>query len=233
MVLGVGAAVGELAPWRERREARNAPGDRLQPLSAPLARRDCGQERLRIRVQRPLEERDDVGLLDGTAGVHDHDPVADLRDDAEVVRDEENGRAVLSRSSRRSSIICASSVTSSADVASSAMRSAGSSMSAIAIMIRCRIPLRTGAGSRRAAPGVGDADLLEHRDRAPRIARRSPASRRCARRTSIIWVPIVKVGFRLESGSWKIIASSLPRRRRSCSAVEAEHVLAHRRCGRR
>ena len=91
-------------------------------------------------MQRPLEEREDVRLLDGAARVHDDDPVAHLRDDAEVVGDEEDGRAALVAQPRRSSRICASSVTSSADVASSAMRSAGSSISAIAIMIRCRIP---------------------------------------------------------------------------------------------
>ena len=46
-------------------------------------------------MQRPLVERVDVRFLDGTARVHDHDPVAHLRDDAEVVRDEEDRRAAL------------------------------------------------------------------------------------------------------------------------------------------
>ncbi len=46
-------------------------------------------------MERVAEERDDVGLLDDLAGVHDGHPVAHLGHDTEVVRDEDDGRAGL------------------------------------------------------------------------------------------------------------------------------------------
>ena len=42
---------------------------------------------------RAREQIVDVGLLDHPAGVHHDDPVGVLRDDAQVVRDEQDGRA--------------------------------------------------------------------------------------------------------------------------------------------
>ena len=41
---------------------------------------------------------------------------------------------------------------------------------------------------------------------------------KCVRRVSTIWKPMVKTGFSAVIGSWKIIAISLPRMRRSLCA---------------
>ena len=64
-------------------------------------------------------------LLDHLAGVHHGDLVGQLRDQGQVVGDEEDGQVLLSRSSWSSSTIWAWMVTSSAVVGSSAMSRRG------------------------------------------------------------------------------------------------------------
>ena len=89
----------------------------------------------------------DGRFLDDRPGVHHAHAVGDLGDDAEVVRDEQDGK--LSRDRRSSSIsssICAWIVTSSAVVGSSAISSSGSHARAIAIITRCRIPPESWCG---------------------------------------------------------------------------------------
>ena len=83
----------------------------------------------------------------------------------------------LSRCSSRSrSKICACTVTSSAVVGSSAIRMSGRQASAIAIITRWRMPPESWCGySSTRRSGAGNADLLQHLDRArPRRRRVEP-----------------------------------------------------------
>ena len=63
--------------------------------TAAVDRRHGGEQRLGVRVVRPVE--DDVGRAEllQPAEVEDRDPVRDVADDSEVVRDEEVGDALL------------------------------------------------------------------------------------------------------------------------------------------
>src|ERR1700722_1418857 len=54
------------------------------------------EESSRVRVQRLLDQLSDLALLDDRTGVHGDGPVADVRDDAPVVGDEENRHPLLS-----------------------------------------------------------------------------------------------------------------------------------------
>src|ERR1700736_2606847 len=56
---------------------------------------DGGNQRLRIRMRWALGDRLAVPDLHDLAEVHDTDAVRDMRDDGEVVRDEEIGEAEL------------------------------------------------------------------------------------------------------------------------------------------
>ena len=109
--------------------------------------------------------------------------------------------------------ICAWIVTSRAVVGSSAMISAGSFAIAIAIIARWRMPPENSCGkafTRRSGAGI------------PTIFSSSTARFSAVRAlmflswrvsASSICCPMVYTGVRAESGSWKIIAISLPRRR--------------------
>ena len=120
---------------------------------------------------------------------------------------------------RISSRICAWVVTSSAVVGSSAISTSGSSASAMAIITRWRCPPERRNGYCSAMTGGSG------RPTSPRSARilawRFALSvQPWATSTSSICAPTVISGFRAESGSWKIIASDLPRRdRRSASGM--------------
>ena len=104
-------------------------------------------------------------------------------------------------------------VTSSAVVGSSAMSSRGRQASAIAISARCRMPPDSWCGyslSRRLGSGM---PTESSRSRASLMA----ADRfipRCRSSTSVTWMPMGTTGFSDDSGSWKIIARSRPRRSR-------------------
>ena len=67
-----------------------------QPLAAALDRgvgdRDCGDQRLRVRVQRVVVELVRRGQLNDLAQVHHRDAVADVTHDREVVSDEQVGQ---------------------------------------------------------------------------------------------------------------------------------------------
>ncbi len=80
-------------------------------------------------------------VLDHAALRHHRDVVADLRRDAQVVRDEQHRQvAGASRISSSSASTCACTETSSADTASSAISSSGSMASARAMQMRWRWP---------------------------------------------------------------------------------------------
>ena len=91
-------------------------------------------------MQRTREELLRVGDLDDLAGVHQRDAMRHLRDDREVVRDQQHRHLLRACSSFSRSRICAWIVTSSAVVGSSAIRKSGSAASAIAIITRCFWP---------------------------------------------------------------------------------------------
>jgi len=59
-------------------------------------RRHRGEKRLRVGMKRTRIDRFDVALLDRVTRVHDDDTVTELRDDAEIVRDEEDRGPMLS-----------------------------------------------------------------------------------------------------------------------------------------
>ena len=96
-LVGERAAVGEHASRDLRAEAREVPGDRVEPAAilphAPA--RNAAEEADRVRVTRILEDGLHRSLLDEATGVEDADPGAHLRDDAEVVADEEHRRVQL------------------------------------------------------------------------------------------------------------------------------------------
>ena len=91
------AAVGEDAPgdrcpelWEESRDGVQPPG-----VLADAATRDAAQQADGVRMARVLEDGLDGPFLDEAPPVQHADPVAHLRDHAEVVADEENGRVQL------------------------------------------------------------------------------------------------------------------------------------------
>ena len=87
--------------WNEQPPGRlisdgGRPGDRHELLVARRVQpRDRAQQAPRVGVLRAGEDRVRRRLLDDPAGVHDRDLVGHLGDDAEVVRDDHDGRAEL------------------------------------------------------------------------------------------------------------------------------------------
>ena len=96
-LVGERAAIGEDAAGELRAEAREEAGDRVEPavILADAAARDAAQEADRVRVARILKHRLDRAFLDEPARVEHADARAHLRDDAEVVADEEHRRVEL------------------------------------------------------------------------------------------------------------------------------------------
>ena len=121
--------------------------------------------------------------------------------------------------------ICACTVTSSAVVGSSAISSFGSFASAIAIIARWRMPPENSCGyssTRRAGSGMPTSPSSS-------IARARACAletSRCARTASISCAPTLYSGCSADSGSWKIIAMSLPRIARSSFFGQRHQVLA-------
>ena len=72
-----------------------SPSRRMRVRSSPSSVRHRGEERLRVGVVRAAEDRLRVADLLQAAEVHDRDPVGDVADDAEVVRDEDVAHAFL------------------------------------------------------------------------------------------------------------------------------------------
>src|SRR6266850_1957806 len=116
-----------------------------------------------------------------------------------------------------SSRIWAWMLTSRAVVGSSARTSEGSHASAIAIIMRCRMPPLNWCGywtSRRAGSGMPTIESSS----AARARAAVGVISRCVSRPSVIWRPIVSTGLSDVIGSWKIIAISRPRTRRIASS---------------
>src|SRR2546427_11094634 len=80
----------EPAPRGRVREVRRAPGDRAEALPVPLDARERGHQPDRVRVPGPVEHLADVPVLEQLAAVHDPDLLRDLRDDGDVVGDDDH-----------------------------------------------------------------------------------------------------------------------------------------------
>src|SRR4051812_2193794 len=93
LVERVRAARTELAPGLRPDERRRRALDRVQLVRArAVEARNRPEQAPRVRVHRVVEQLSLRASLDDAACVHDEDLVGDLRDDAEVVRDEDDGR---------------------------------------------------------------------------------------------------------------------------------------------
>ena len=92
-VVGERAAIGEDAAGEVHSERWEEPRNRVQPavvLANPSAR-NASQQPDGVRMAWVLQDRLDRPLLDESSGVQHADAVAHLRDDAQVVADEEDG----------------------------------------------------------------------------------------------------------------------------------------------
>ena len=87
-----GTSRGKPAPRRQVHEIGGKSFDRLQPIAAQAiqARHDT-QQTDRIGMPGQFEQHSDRCLLDGLAGIHDHDAIGIAGDDAEVMGDEDQG----------------------------------------------------------------------------------------------------------------------------------------------
>jgi hypothetical protein len=103
-------------------------------------------------------------------------------------------------------------VTSSAVVGSSAMITSGSLAIAMAIITRWRIPPENSCGNAPARCCARGMPTSSSSSTARRIAASLEMSL-WTRTASAIWWPTVYTGVSADSGSWKIIAMLLPRRR--------------------
>ena len=83
-LLRKGAAGGETAPLRRVDEIRRVTLDRDQLEVGLLQVRVSVLQSERVRMDRLVEERPDVGNLDDLAGIHHRDPVTRFGDDADV-----------------------------------------------------------------------------------------------------------------------------------------------------
>ena len=63
------------------------------PVAVPIGARHRGEEALGIGMERRVEDSLDRAGLDDRSGIHDRDPVGDLRHDAHGVRDQEDAHA--------------------------------------------------------------------------------------------------------------------------------------------
>src|SRR2546427_2640563 len=92
------AARLELAAWRRGDEVRREALDRHELRFARLVQtRDRAEQAPGVGHLRIREELDGVGLLDDPTRVHDIDALRHARDNAQVVRDEDERRAELAR----------------------------------------------------------------------------------------------------------------------------------------
>src|SRR6266699_3180227 len=78
------------AARRGRQQARRAARDRLEAVLRPRDARERTEQALRVRMQDALEDVLRGAFLDNLARVHDRDPVGDLRDDGDVVGDDDD-----------------------------------------------------------------------------------------------------------------------------------------------
>ena len=179
---------------------------------------------LGVRVERLAEQGPHVGLLDDLARVHHRDPVAHLGDDAEVVGDEDDGRARLAleaphqvqdlrldghvEGGRR--LVCDQQLR----LAGKRHRDHHALRHAARHLVRVSI---------EPALRVGDADHPHQLERPfPAAFRFMP---RWISSTSPIWSPTFMTGFSEDVGCWKIIEIRSPRISRISSSVSLSRSL--------
>ena len=112
---GVRAARVEPAAGRRVAGARHIAHQRHKLSLACSHFRNGGEQRLRVRMPRRRKQRASFRDLDDLAQIHHRDPVADVPDNAEVVRDEQIGERQLVSQILSRLRICAWIETSSAD----------------------------------------------------------------------------------------------------------------------
>ena len=94
-VVRIGTAVGKAAFLLFLQDAGHRTLDRLDRAFALLDFGKRGQQGLRLRMYRIAEDLVHFTLFHQFARVHDADAVRDLRHDAEVVGDQQNGGVLL------------------------------------------------------------------------------------------------------------------------------------------
>ena len=97
MAFGTGlvAARMETAALGHIVKGRHLAGDGVEPFDIEADPRYRGQQRFCIGVSRGIQYLARGSLFHDLAGVHDGDPVGDLRDDPQVVRDQQDAHPVL------------------------------------------------------------------------------------------------------------------------------------------
>ena len=140
----LGAAGVKTASRRQSIKIGHDPGDFMQRLSPPGGAVSRSGKRLQqspgVGMLGVLENGQGFGFFDHASGVHDHDALSGLSHDAQVMGDEEDGRAKSCCSCMINSMIWDWTVTSRAVVGSSAIRTSGLLAIAMAIMARWRMP---------------------------------------------------------------------------------------------
>ena len=91
----VGAARAEETALRTVVQAGHDAGNGREAMIADAALRQRREQRRRVGVLRRREQRGGLALLHDLAGIHHHDPLCGLGDDAHVVRDEHERHAAL------------------------------------------------------------------------------------------------------------------------------------------
>ena len=92
---GLVAARMETAALGHIVKGRHLAGDGVEPFDIEADPRYRGQQRFCIGVSRGIQYLSRGSLFHDLAGVHDGDPVGDLRDDPQVVRDQQDAHPVL------------------------------------------------------------------------------------------------------------------------------------------
>ena len=123
--------------------------------------------------------------FDDPTEIHDDDPVRDVLDDCEIMRDEEIRNVQAIAKIDQKMITCALTDTSSADTGSSQMTSFGPNARALAMPMRCRCPPESSLGYRSSCLEAGRPEraALPHGRERPGLASQpeTAAGRRCRR----------------------------------------------------
>ena len=187
-------------------------GDRDEPAARGVVVELAGEQRARVRMARGAEDFGHGTGLDDRAAVHDAEVVAELGDEAEMVRDEDDraGEAAAQVLQQRHDLRFDRRVERRRGLVGEQQIGLDQERHGDhhALAHAARELVRIGGEPQRR---IGDADARERRDRAP-LARRPAAIPGWRRRsTSTRCVPTVKSGFSAVIGSWKIIAIRVPR----------------------
>ena len=91
------AAQGESTACRQMKQVRHDAADRLQYRLIAVECGNCVHQAPGVGMHRGFEQRDGVRVLHNAAGIHHVNIVAGLRDDAQVVADQQNAGAVFAQ----------------------------------------------------------------------------------------------------------------------------------------